>query len=273
MCSQLVKGRLAALCKRYYDIESRINILQEGLKVLASPVRSEGVAGAVGTPHASEGVPEVKCAAGHVDPSTIAALQPCEEDVPRVAELRRWCLDNKLYSAIFKWVPSDYYSHTLTWRRDVLNAPTIAYLCKTIVLTNTHCVHTDCSIRENSRHYLLVCQYVERFDTDLVMRYIRDLNPTLGKKKFNFKLANPEESLELTGYPSGAVVPFGTRHKIPVILSASIAKLEPRFFWIGGGHVHCKARVDLDEFLKVMNPIIAPVTEPLSPEELLNIID
>ncbi|CCW70311.1 unnamed protein product [Phytomonas sp. Hart1] len=273
MSSQLFEKRIVVLSNRYNAIGSSIQTLQEAMISLISPAWLDESKKVLNTPNTSENIQETQCGETHVDPSTIAALQPCKEDLPIVAELRRWCLDNKLCSAIFKWVPSDYYSHTLTWRRDILNAPSIAFLCKTIVLTNTHCVHSDFSVRENSRYYLLVVQYVERFDADLVMRFIRKFNPTIGKKKFNFRLASSEESLELTGFPSGAVVPYGTRQKIPIILSSSITKLEPRFFWTGGGHLHCKARIDLDNFLEVMNPMIAPITVPLTSDELENIID
>lgn len=230
-----------------------------------------------------------RTAARHADAATLAAgpaavddarssssrhaLQPCERDTAEVAALRRWCLQEGLYSARFEWVPSDYYSHTLQWRRDALKAATIHHLCKTIVLENTHCTKGDCATRTNSRFYMIVFQYTTRFDAQMVMRVIRELNPDLGKKKFNFRLAAPEQALALTGFAHGAVIPFGTREHIPVILSASLATLTPRNFWVGGGHVDCKVRVDFDEFVKVVDPIVAPITVAMTPEEFANIAD
>lgn len=67
---------------------------------------------------------------------------------------------------------------------------------------------------------MIVYQYVTRFDADMVMKVIRQLNPGLGKKKFNFRLADADKALQLTGFPNGAVVPLGTTVPLPVVLSA-----------------------------------------------------
>lgn len=42
---------------------------------------------------------------------------------------------------------------------------------------------------------MIVYQYVTRFDADMVMKVIRELNPGLGKKKFNFRLADANKAL------------------------------------------------------------------------------
>eukprot|EP00744_Colponema_vietnamica_P010694 GILI01015087.1.p1 GENE.GILI01015087.1~~GILI01015087.1.p1 ORF type:complete len:265 (+),score=29.94 GILI01015087.1:65-859(+) len=206
-------------------------------------------------------------------PSTVAALQPDAKDTPEVASVRRSCISLGLLSAQFRWVPSDYYSRPLQYRRDLLNAPTIQYLCKSIVLENTHCVNSDCSVPTNSRFYIVLFQYTDRFNSEDVMRFIRDNNEGLGKKKFNFRLANPEVSAELTGFGYNAVVPFGTKTTIPIVLSRKITELQPRYFWMGGGHADCKVRVDTEEFIRVLNPFICDFTVPLTEEELSAISD
>lgn len=120
---------------------------------------------------------------------------------------------------------------------------------------------------------MILYQYVERFNTELVMRVVKDWNPGVGKKKFNFRLAPPEVSEELTGFKHGAVVPFGTPTPIPVIMSSSILSLCPRNIWVGAGHVDCKLRVDIDEFMDVIKPEVASFTVPLTEEELTKITD
>lgn len=200
-------------------------------------------------------------------------LDPCEQDTPRVAEVRQWCKDNQLFSSVLSWVPSDYYSRSLQWRRDILKADSISHLCKSIVLENTHCSNKDCSDPKNSRYYMILFQYVERFDAERVMRIVKEWNPTLGKKKFNFRLASSEVSEQLTGFAHGAVVPFCTPTKIPLIMSSSILSLSPQNMWIGAGHIDCKLRVDIDEFMSIIQPHVASFTVPLTEDELSHITD
>jgi prolyl-tRNA editing enzyme YbaK/EbsC (Cys-tRNA(Pro) deacylase) len=179
-----------------------------------------------------------------------------------------------MHSAVFRWVPSEYYAKPLQWRRDVLQCPSVQYLCKSIVLENTHCVHSDCSDPNNARYYIVVFQYIERFDSERLMRFIKDKNPTLGKKKFNFRLADPEAARQLTGFGYNAVVPFGGNVSVPVVLSEKLLHLSPKYFWMGGGHVDCKLRVDTDEFLhSAVAPFVADISIPMSEEELNSITD
>lgn len=200
-------------------------------------------------------------------------LDPCSEDTPRVAEVRKWCKENGMCSAVLKWVPSDYYSHTLQWRRDVLKADSISHICKSIVLENTHCAREDCEDPKNARYYMILYQYVERFNTEMVMRIVKDWNPGMGKKKFNFRLAPADVSEKLTGFVHGAVAPFCTPTTIPVIMSSSILSLVPRNMWVGAGDVDCKLRVDIDEFIKIVKPEVGSFTIPLTEEELTRITD
>ena len=176
-----------------------------------------------------------------------------------------------LRSVVFKWVlgatTSEYYNRPLTWRRDQLQAPTMSHLCKSIVLENTHCLFDDCSNRNNSRFYVIVFPYTERFDSDKLMKNIRSLNEDVGKKKFNFRLA--AEGEKISGYSNNAIPPFGLKTDgVPVVLASSIAELSPKYFWAGGGHVDCKVRIDFDEAISKMNALVADVTVPIPEDEL-----
>lgn len=270
-----MEPRLATLAKRFDVIAGGIKELESALAAAAAaaPSSSTNIGKQQQQHQQQQGKGKGKGAAAHVDPATLPALQPHAADTPAVAALRRHCLAAGLHSAAFTWVPSDYYQQNLQWRRDILGAATIQHLCKTIVLENTHCTNEDCAARENSRYYMIVYRYVDRFVSEDVMRVIRDLNAGLGKKKFNFRLADPAKSLELTGFGHGAVCPFGTATKIPVVLSHEMLGLAPSYFWMGGGHEDCKVRVDVEEFIAVVNPIVAAITTPLTAEELERIAD
>jgi prolyl-tRNA editing enzyme YbaK/EbsC (Cys-tRNA(Pro) deacylase) len=193
-----------------------------------------------------------------------------DSDTDEVANLRELTKRLGFTSSKFQWVPTDYYDHPLSWRQQVLKALTVSHLCKAVVLENTHCTNNDCSDPRNSRYYTVVLQYVRRFDSDKVMRFIRGLNEGIGKKNFNFRLAAKGD--ELTGFSHNAVVPFGTRTKIPIILDQEILQLNPRHFWMGGGHVDCKLRIDTDEFVALLNPLVGDVTTSLTKEELNEIL-
>ncbi|EPY23862.1 YbaK/aminoacyl-tRNA synthetase-associated domain-containing protein [Strigomonas culicis] len=244
-----MESRVALLCRRYDRIEAA---LQELAATAAGGGTVAATAASVARP----------VAVGHD-----------ARDTPEVTALRHWCRDHQMATVRFKWVPSDYYTHPLAWRRDVLRAPSMYHICKTIVLENTHCAHEDCQVRENARFYMVVFQYAERFDAERLTAAVRRLNPGIGKKQFNFRVADPQRALELTGFSHGAVVALGTRTPIPVILSDKVAQLAPAYFWMGGGHVDCKLRVDVDEYVRVMEPLVAPVTVPMDPEALEALCD
>lgn len=262
-----LEQRVAQLAKRYDAIESGLRHLQQQLQ---HPHGHRDAAAGNCTASTSSGhAAHVKAAAA----ADLSKLQPDPKDPPEVAHLRRHCLERGLHSATFQWVPSNYYQENLQWRRDALHAPSIQHLCKTILMENTHCTRDDCAERNNSRYYLVVYQYVDRFNSDMVGRVVQELNPGMGKKKFNFRLADPVEAEKLTGVKSGAVAPFGAAMPIPVILSANILKLAPPHLYVGGGHVDCKCRLDVEEFVRVLDPIVATVTVPLTEEELQQIAD
>lgn len=259
-----MKQRVEALEQRWAAIEAAA-----GVSATAAPSSTSNNTTTTTTKAAASS----SAAAPVVDCSKLPNLMPCAQDTPVVAAVRKACIDLGLSTAQFKWVAGEYYSKPLQYRRDVLGAPSIHYLCKSIVLENTHCVNKDCSDPNNSRFYIVVFQYTEKFNAEEVMRFIKDKNEGLGKKKFGFRLANPEVSAELTGFGYNAVVPFGTKTPIPIILSQKITELQPAFFWMGGGHEDCKVRVDTEEFLRVLKPFVANFTVSLTEEELNSITE
>ncbi|XP_009788260.1 uncharacterized protein [Nicotiana sylvestris] len=159
----------------------------------------------------------------------------------------------------FKRVPSDYYDWPLEARRDVLGAASIHHLCKSIVLVNTQAPSniTDCSDRNNSKYYVVVVQYTARFNAETVKNFLYTLNDgKIAKKKFNMRLAPEETSGKLTGYEHNGVTCVGMKTDIPVILDEAITKLNPDYFWLGGGEIDLKLGMRTSEFIKSVKPFI-----------------
>ncbi|KAJ0962021.1 hypothetical protein J5N97_029849 [Dioscorea zingiberensis] len=160
---------------------------------------------------------------------------------------------------LFKRVPFDYYDRPLEARRDVLGAPSVEHLCKSIVLVNTQAPAsiTDCSDRNNSKYYVVVIQYMARLNAENIKNFLYTLNDRkMPKKKFNLRLASEEDSLKLTGYVHNAVTCIGMETNIPVILDEAITKLDPDFFWLGGGEVNLKLGIRTFQFITAVKPFI-----------------
>ncbi|XP_011081232.1 uncharacterized protein LOC105164309 isoform X1 [Sesamum indicum] len=168
-------------------------------------------------------------------------------------------LSNSVRDFSFKRVPSDYYEWTLEARRDILGAASIHHLCKSIVLVNTQAPPdvTDCSDRNYSKYYVVVVQYTARFNAETVKNFLYALNNgKISKKKFNMRLAPEETSAKLTGYEHNGVTCIGMKTDIPVILDEAITKLNPDFFWLGGGEIDLKWGIRTSEFINYVKPFI-----------------
>ncbi|KAF2299025.1 hypothetical protein GH714_030065 [Hevea brasiliensis] len=166
---------------------------------------------------------------------------------------------NGVHDFSFKRVPSDYYDWSLEARRDILGAASVDHLCKSIVLVNTQAPSDiiDCSDFKNSKYYIVVVQYTARFNAETVKNYLYTLNDgKIAKKKFNLRLAPEETSAKLTGYEHNAVTCIGMKTEIPVILDEAIVRLNPDFFWLGGGEVDLKLGINTSEFINFVKPFI-----------------
>ncbi|KAL5718288.1 hypothetical protein ACHQM5_011206 [Ranunculus cassubicifolius] len=166
---------------------------------------------------------------------------------------------NSITDFSFKTAPSDYYDRPIEARRDILSAPSIHHLCKSIVLVNTQANESviDCSDWNNSKYYVVVVQYTARFNADSVKNFLYGLNEgKIPKKRFNLRLAPEEESMKLTGYKRNAVTCIGMKTDIPVILDEAITKLDPDFFWLGGGEIELKLGIRTSQFIDIVKPFI-----------------
>ncbi|KAL4565626.1 hypothetical protein LXL04_029729 [Taraxacum kok-saghyz] len=183
------------------------------------------------------------------------------KDLPTTTEARLSAvlIDAGVKDFSFKRVPSDYYDWSFEARRDVLGAASIHHLCKSIVLVNTQAPSniTDCSDRQNSKYYVVVVQYTARFSAENVKNFLYSLNNgKIPKKRFNLRLAPEDISHKLTGFEHNGVTCVGMKTDIPVILDEAIVKLNPDFFWLGGGDIDLKLGIRTSEFINFAKPFI-----------------
>ncbi|XP_020584045.1 uncharacterized protein LOC110027099 isoform X2 [Phalaenopsis equestris] len=159
----------------------------------------------------------------------------------------------------FRKVPVDYYDKTLEERKEILGAFSVHHLCKSIVMVNTQAPANviDCNDHKNSKYYIVVVQYVARLNAENIKNFLYALNnQKIPKKRFNLRLAPEEESLKLTGFVHNAVTCVGMKTGIPVLLDEAIAKLQPDFFWLGGGEVDLKLGIRTSEFISAIKPFL-----------------
>lgn len=169
-----------------------------------------------------------------------------------------------LYSTSWKWVARDYYSWPLADRAKALGAPNTDFLCKSLLMENRKAPQ-DGDDPTNPRFVLVVLQYEATLDTQKLINAIRSLRPVadrLDDSHFDIRIASEEDNARITGYDNNAVVPFGMKEKVTIILGKPIVAL--RSFWMGGGHVHLKLRMTVADFCAALNPVVADISQPRS---------
>lgn len=167
-----------------------------------------------------------------------------------------------LASSVFYRCPADYYDWHITKRRDLLGAPSIHYLCKSLIMHNSKCDHESYNSKINSKYYCCVVQYSARLHNEKVSQTVRRLipEPKPSARKFNFRLVDTETNDKLTGQQHNGVTPLGSRETVPIILSHKIAALPHAFLWLGGGEVDLKWKISVADFIRHFDPIIDDIT-------------
>jgi len=74
-------------------------------------------------------------------------------------------------------------------------------------------------------------------------------------------LPDAEDALRVTGYPRGAITPFGSTHAWPVVADASLPGEE---ITLGGGVSGTAVKLAADDALAALAATVADVTEPLA---------
>eukprot|EP00792_Barthelona_sp_PAP020_P004065 TRINITY_DN1862_c0_g1_i1.p1 TRINITY_DN1862_c0_g1~~TRINITY_DN1862_c0_g1_i1.p1 ORF type:complete len:210 (+),score=66.81 TRINITY_DN1862_c0_g1_i1:32-631(+) len=158
-------------------------------------------------------------------------------------------------------VPSSYYDETLEWRADVLKAPSIHHLCKTLIIENVKCLEPT---KNYPRYIAVVVGYTSRISSQKLIRTFLSLpgneDKTI-KQHFAMSSADAEVCAKLTGFEFNAVTPFGLKFECPVVLSKRIFDLTPNLFFLGGGEIDLKLRVDTQQFVDGLGAIIADIDQ------------
>ncbi|RKP07397.1 hypothetical protein THASP1DRAFT_30778 [Thamnocephalis sphaerospora] len=193
----------------------------------------------------------------------LAAEQTLPDDAPdTVQRVWRACEQLGLQPhARFYHVEPDYYEWTLHRRAARLMAPSIDHLCKTVVFENTRCSVQDASDPLNSRYYCVITQYVASVNAQKLMNYVRSLkNKEISKKYYNFRLADTDASLALTGFGNNGVSPIGCTTSLPIIISKSILSLEPPVLYLGAGDIDWKIAMPVAEFIAKAHCFVADLS-------------
>lgn len=72
-------------------------------------------------------------------------------------------------------------------------------------------------------------------------------------------LPDAEDALRVTGYPRGAITPFGSTHAWPVVADATLPGEE---ITLGGGVSGTAVRLLADDAIRALAATVADVTEP-----------
>lgn len=184
------------------------------------------------------------------------------------------------YSARWKFVPENYYKTSLAQRAKFLEAPSIHYLCKSLLLENRKVPEDAPDDPTNPRFLLVVLQYASILDVKKLTNTIRalrkDVKQRLDDSQFDFRIASESNNEKITGYSHNSVTPFGmkcqqegadTAPNVPIVLSQALIPLQ--FFWMGGGHVHLKLGMSVSDFCHALHPIIADISRPRTAAEEL----
>jgi len=172
-----------------------------------------------------------------------------------------------VYSAVWKSVPSSYYTWPLEKRAECLRAPSIHHLCKSLLFENRKTNYTKDPT--NPKFVLVIVQYAATLDVKKLVNAIRTLRPNVkdrldAKTQFDFRKASAEDNDAITGYKHNSVTPFGLLQpeKVRIVLSSALVPL--KIFWMGGGHVHVKLSTTVSDFCAALDPVVADISQPRS---------
>lgn len=90
----------------------------------------------------------------------------------------------------------NYYNLKLSQRKEILNAPSEHYLCKSIIMENT-AFQDEYQSEHYQKYYCVIVQYTSEINSEKIAKTMRDhqnknSNTKLGKKNFHFRLVPSE---------------------------------------------------------------------------------
>lgn len=273
-----LSARQTAILEQIKLLDSRFGRLQQSIAKATgvdtrAPKKPKKDATAAPTTAAAAKHPGAK-----PSPAPVAAELPSDDDPSRwwdqstytvdqqgvVPRLSALCDEAGFTKSRFYRVASDYYDWPLEQRRDVLGAPSVVHLCKSVVMSNTHFKEPETP--SNPRHILVIVSYAERLHKERLAnavyeRYKANTPDALSKRAFdaNWRLADNDEAIALTGYQHNGMTPIGMRTTFLMVLSSTVLQLSGGSFFLGGGEIDVKWRVSVPQFVAHFQPIVADI--------------
>ena len=195
-----------------------------------------------------------------LDAAEIAACQIEQVVSPTQARLAAECEKLGLTSAHFWRVRSDYYEQELTWRRDVLGAPSVQCLCKSMIMENTRLSDLTLEQATKAGRVKYVCIALQYAGAKLQKEKLTDVvrrmegAHAVGKKQYSLRMVAQDVSDALSGFEHNAVTPVGMATPVPLVLSHAIKKLPGGVVWLGGGEVDLKLRFEVAQLVAKFAP-------------------
>eukprot|EP00347_Sterkiella_histriomuscorum_P023358 403334949 len=171
--------------------------------------------------------------------------------------LKRLKVNHGLRSIQMARAPREYYAWSLKERKEFLGAPSEYALCKTIIMKNSEYNDEYSNDPFYPRFIMVIVQYKKSLISQNIANIMKDYQrkhtqlKEIGKKQFKYRLADEADAFELSGYSYNSITPFFMKNdKLLIILSDDIVKLNPGYFWLGGGRVELKIGVSVEEFMQ-----------------------
>ena len=189
-------------------------------------------------------------------------------------------------TSIWKWVPpvnahpamilnplSPEAAEGRRLREGILRS---AQVCRCVLMENraSSDQRGDCSDPTDSRFYVAVVRHDAHVESNKLARAVQSLRSprdALPPDALDFHAASDDDVHRITGFDFDTVTPFAMENpNVPVILDRDIALLEesnnrsPKFLWVGGGHVDLKLGMELEEFVRGTDAIVADISLPMN---------
>ena len=202
---------------------------------------------------------------------TLLAQNEAEDDeslkritvLESVGRVRRHAAEARVFSAVFKWVPEDYYDRPLAARAELLGCAE-SQMCKSMIMENTSLPEGCSAEEEKLRYVMVVVQYAAKFNAAKLAAAIRSLPGESAKPKaaHHFRLAPEAVANDMAGVQHNAVSPLGLKTEIFVVVAEAIAQLRSPFIWMGAGHVNLKLGCTTGHLTRALKPLIADISDP-----------
>lgn len=148
-------------------------------------------------------------------------------------------------SVEMKFATPAFFAMDYPTRKIYLGAASEWHLCKCIIMENKKFKPEHASAFYH-KYVCVVIQFKTTLNNEKLIKIMKNYQNSncsdkVSRKGFHYRLAPDSANQEISGYMHNAVTPFMFKNtEIPMVISDRIGQLQPRNFWLGGGHVNTK---------------------------------